>query len=258
MDISCYQSIKFLFRLTSLIFVFSLLSCSRSSSGTAPVPVSYSVGGTLTGLQGSVTLQNNSADILVLNSAGNFVFQNKLSNGVSYNVVVQSQPVGQSCQVSNASGVINSANVTNIGVVCATAFTLSGSYQIAPLVQVDSDINDSFAVANVNNGSFIGAQLLANFSTVHGFSTLAGTNRALEGDRFANSEDEFDVYRVSLLANQTLRLQVADYAGLDVFQGDLDLYLYDDLGDTIVELSNSVSEFEYITVPADGDYFIVV
>jgi serine protease len=254
MSIHFYQALKIIFKFTGLVFIASLLSCSGSDSGDDLTL--YSVGGTVTGLQGSVTLRNNSTDLLTLSNSGSFSFNNKLNSGASYSVQIQAQPSGQICTVSNASGVVN-ADVTNVMVSCTTRVSLSGSYQLAPLIQVDSDINDPLAVANVDNGSFIEAQSIANFSTVHGFATLAGTGRILDGDRFAVSGDEYDTYRVNLQKNQTLRLQVSDFAGVDVFQGDLDLFLYDS-GFNLVDYSYSTGEFENISVLADGDYYIVV
>lgn len=256
MDINFYRYIKFISRFTGLIFLISLVSCGGSNSGGDSV--SYSVGGTVTGLQGSITLRNNITDVLTLSSSGSFSFNTKLNSGVSYNVDIQTQPAGQTCTVSNASGIIDNADVTNVMVACVDNITLSGSYQAAPLIQVDSDLNDPSAVANVNNGSSPVAQLIPNFSTVHGFATKSGTGRISDGDRFATSEDESDFYRVSLQANQTIRLQVADFVKVDVFQGDLDLYLYDsDLMPVDFSISK-IDAIENVTVPADGDYFIEV
>jgi serine protease len=245
-----------LFKITNLLFIFSmalsLVACGGSSK-------SYSVGGTVTGLQGSVTLRNNTENV-TLNSSGDFSFNDQLDNGSNYNVTVETQPANQVCIVTNGSGTISKANVTNVSVSCTEGATLSGSFQAAPLIQVDSDVNDAGAAVNVSNGNsndFSGAQTIPNFSTVHGFATKLGTGRISDGDRFASSSDEIDVYRVNLQANQTIRLQVVDFFGEDVFTGDLDLLLYD-LSSNLLDFSDGVDEFENITVTADGDYYIVV
>ena len=258
MDIRFYQIFTSVYRLIAVLLLLGLFSCSSSNSDGGIVL--YSVGGTVTGLQGSVTLRNNGTDELTLSRSGSFSFSTKLNSGVSYSIDIQVQPGGQTCTLINAAGIIVNTNVSNVLVSCEDGVTLSGSYQAAPLIQVDSDINDSFAAANVNNGSFVEAQSIANFSTVHGFATLAGTGRVLDGDRFASSEDEFDFYRVNLQKSQTLRLQIADLVPEDVFdeiQGDLDLYLYDS-GFNLRGFSTSTTEFENIIVPDDGDYFIKV
>ena len=55
----------------------------------------YSVGGTVTGLSGSVVLQDNAGDDLTVNSNGPFKFATALANGAAYHVTVKTQPAGQ-------------------------------------------------------------------------------------------------------------------------------------------------------------------
>ena len=219
-----------------------------------------SVGGTVSGLVGTLTVENNAGDALTISSNGGYVFSKQLSNGALFNVNVVQHPALQTCSVSNASGQIAQISVTNVDIFCAPAGTrvsLSGSYQSAPLVRVDSDINDPLAEPNVDNGSFTTAQSIPNFSTVQGVASLAGTGRIAEGDRFASSADASDTYRVVLQQNQTLRLGVVNFSGTGVFTGDLDLYLYD-AALNLVAFSNSTTEYEQVVVPAPGEYYIVV
>ncbi len=245
--------IKLMVALMAFAVILGLVSCGGSSGDGVP---RYSIGGTVTGLQNTLTLRNN-ADVLALNRDGLFSFGNRLSSGEGYNVTIQTQPNNQNCTVNNGDGTVANVNVTNIEIACSEGVTLSGRYQAVPLIQVDSDVNDAAAQLNVSNDSSTEAQIIPNFSTVHGFATELGTGRFNDGDRFANGEDKFDFYRVNLQANQTIRLQVVDFAGVDVFQGNLDLVLYD-LALNMVAASGSVGEFENIAVPVDGEYFIAV
>ena len=80
----------------------------------------FSVGGTISGLTGTVVLRNNGGDDLSRSANGVFTFVTELSNSASYAVTVFTQPSGQTCVVSNGSGTVSSANVTNVGVVCTT------------------------------------------------------------------------------------------------------------------------------------------
>lgn len=90
----------------------------------------YSVGGTLSGLIGTVIVENNGADNLSLNADGSFTFPQTLENGASYNLQVTTQPTfpNQLCSVSNGAGAINGSNVTDVSIVCSTnTYTVSGS-----------------------------------------------------------------------------------------------------------------------------------
>jgi len=90
----------------------------------------YTVGGTVSGLTGSLTLQNNGADDSSLSSNGAFTFSTPVADGGTFNVTVSSQPTQQTCTVTNGSGQIGGANVTNVTVTCVggASFTVPGSY----------------------------------------------------------------------------------------------------------------------------------
>lgn len=246
-----------LLQLSGLLFATVLTSCGGGGGASG-----FSVGGNVAGLQGSVVLRNNNTDTVTIHDSGTFSFDGRLNEGEQYSVDIITQPLNQQCTILNGDGAISNQDVIDIEITCGEIVTLSGSYQAAPLIQVDSDINDQSAKANKSNDTFLDAQTIPNFSTVHGFATERGTGRIIDNDRFASSEDEFDVYRVNLQKNQTIRLQVVDFAGEDVFQGDLDLVLLDASipPDPSIEPDPSVGEgeFENLTVLADGDYYIVV
>ncbi len=86
-------------------------SCQASNALT------YRVGGTVSGLEtgNSVTLQNNGGDDLTVNADGSFNFVTELNDGDDYAVTVLTQPTQpeQLCAVTNDSGTIDAANVTN-------------------------------------------------------------------------------------------------------------------------------------------------
>ncbi len=78
---------------------------------------SRTIGGTVSGLSGTVVLRNNGGNDLTLSTNGGFTFTNTVANGGAYNVTVLTQPAGQTCAVGNGSGTAN-ANVTNVAVTC--------------------------------------------------------------------------------------------------------------------------------------------
>ncbi len=79
----------------------------------------YTVGGTVSGLSGTVVLQNNGGDDLTITTEGAFTFNTVLADGSGYNVTVKTQPDGQTCTVTNGNGTISSADVTDVSVNCA-------------------------------------------------------------------------------------------------------------------------------------------
>lgn len=85
-----------------------------------PSSVSYSVGGAVSGLAGTVVLQNNSGDDLNISTDGAFMFATAMADGAAYNVTVLTQPTGQACSVSNGSGTISGASVASVSVTCVT------------------------------------------------------------------------------------------------------------------------------------------
>jgi hypothetical protein len=88
----------------------------------------YTVGGTVSGLAGTVTLQNNGADALVVATNGSFTFATAVDDGSTYAVTVSTQPTGQTCSVTNGDGTISGANVSNVGVSCVDVptYTVGG------------------------------------------------------------------------------------------------------------------------------------
>jgi hypothetical protein len=104
----------------------SYLQAVAASSGPAAVSytltvpvVNASVGGNVSGLNGSLTLQNDQSDPLTLSSNGPFTFGRQLRSGNGYNVIVAAQPAHEACTVSNGSGTVSTANIDDMQVVCA-------------------------------------------------------------------------------------------------------------------------------------------
>jgi hypothetical protein len=99
---------------------FATNQISNWSGGDVVSTPTYSVGGTVSGLTGTVVLQDNGGDNLSVTANGSFTFATKLATGAAYAVTVKTQPTGQTCTVSNGTGTIASANVTSVTVTCTT------------------------------------------------------------------------------------------------------------------------------------------
>jgi hypothetical protein len=96
-------------------------------AGGSTAPRSYSIGGTVSGLSGTVVLQDNGGDDLSVNRDGSFTFSKMLADGAGYNVTVKSNPSGQICTALGAAGTVASLNVTTVAVTCASSTTESTS-----------------------------------------------------------------------------------------------------------------------------------
>lgn len=112
---------KMLFRGMVLSLALALAACGGGGD-TAPAgggTASYTVGGTVSGLTGTVVLQDNNGDNLAVSANGTFTFATKIASGSAYSVTVLTQPTGQICSVAGGTGTIAAADVTNVTVTCA-------------------------------------------------------------------------------------------------------------------------------------------
>ena len=104
------------------------VSAVSVSCATTPT---YRVGGAISGLTGTVTLQGGSLGTVTTTANGNFTFPNAAATGAAYAVTVSAQPTGQTCTVSGGSGTMGSANVSAVAVRCAATvvptYTVGGS-----------------------------------------------------------------------------------------------------------------------------------
>ena len=130
----------------------------------------YTIGGTISGLIGNyLLLQNNFGGALVSTGNGPFVFPAALVDGSSYtvtaSVIPQPGSPSQTCTVSNGSGTLAGANVTNVAVTCATnRFTVGGSVTglIGSGLVLRNNGGDDLPIAA--NGAFTFATSLADGS----------------------------------------------------------------------------------------------
>jgi len=122
-------------------FVASIAAVSAALAVTAMVAgcggaITATIGGTVSGLSGGTTvhLLDNGTDALTVSANGSFTFATEVTAGNAYSVTVATQPVGETCTVSNGSGTVsqNSGDVTNVSVACKVS-TTSGNYVLATI-----------------------------------------------------------------------------------------------------------------------------
>ena len=102
---------------------------ARADNWAGGVPSLFSVGGSVSGLSGgSVVLQDNGGDDLSVGGGdGAFTFGSRVADGAPYSVSVKSQPVGQTCAVSDGSGTVSGADVTGVVVSCCGVGAAAGA-----------------------------------------------------------------------------------------------------------------------------------
>jgi hypothetical protein len=91
----------------------------------------YTIGGQVSGLEGSgLVLQNNGGDDLAIDADGSFSFGTALADGNGYSANVLTQPASpdQYCTVSNASGTVDGADVTDVAVTCDSDLIFADSF----------------------------------------------------------------------------------------------------------------------------------
>lgn len=101
---------------------------SGNGGGSNGAPT-FSVGGSVTGLNGSGLTLSSNGQTLAVAANGSFTFASSIAGGSAYNVAVAVQPSAptQTCTVANGNGTL-SANVTNVAVSCVTStFSLGGT-----------------------------------------------------------------------------------------------------------------------------------
>ena len=118
--------------------VTALGACGPGLDSLGP----FAIGVTVSGLTGTVVLQNNGVDNMSLAADGSFTFAKKIAKDAAYLVTVLTQPTDQVCTVSGGAGTATE-KVTTVSVSCIAPW--KGSKQPADTVGVQS-VGQSIAV----------------------------------------------------------------------------------------------------------------
>ena len=176
----------------------------QGTGATGTAPPTFTVGGSVAGLSGSVVLQDNGGDDLTVTANGTFAYNTALPTGDTYNATVKTNPAGQTCVVSNGSGTISGADVTHITATCTTTGGV-----LATFAGTDANGVESYRVTSANNGpdattlrvlrpTHPAAGVPHNFLYVLPVETLEGTNF---GDAMSTLEalDAQDQYNLTIV-----------------------------------------------------------
>jgi N-acetylneuraminic acid mutarotase len=101
--------------------VLALVACG--GSGSSSTNSSYTIGGTISGLNaGSIVLINDTTTVTVSAGATTWVLPGSFAADSAYSVAVLTQPVGELCEVtSGGSGTTLTANISTVTVECSNS-----------------------------------------------------------------------------------------------------------------------------------------
>jgi hypothetical protein len=111
-----------------MVFLFLVVLCAAifsgcggsggGSSSVSEVTPTFSIGGTVVGLSGELTMQLNQNESFVITNNGDFFFATKLKKDAAYDTSIVVQPVGQLCNLTQGSGIVASKDVTSVQILC--------------------------------------------------------------------------------------------------------------------------------------------
>ena len=139
--------------------------------------------------------------------------------------------------------------IISVGSPTVGPFSVSGTVFAANVSTVDSDTNDPNQLGRASNNSLFSAQPSGNPGLVVGYVNQPGTGPA--GPNFA-AGDTSDIFRADLVAGQVVELNFGDAAS-----ADLDIYVYDSLGN-LAGFSTGTSRSECVLVRRGGVFYIEV
>lgn len=79
---------------------------------------SFTVGGNVAELNGTLKLDDNGGDTDTITANGAFTFSTSVQSGSTYAVTINQNPSNENCVLTNATGTMANANVTNVSAVC--------------------------------------------------------------------------------------------------------------------------------------------
>lgn len=141
----------------------------------------FTIGGTVSGLAGTVVLHNNGGDALTLNANGNFAFPATVASGETYTVSVSTQPgaPSQTCTVAHGHGGVTASNITNVGITCTTnRYAVRGTVTGLDGSGLVLRNNGGDALAITQNGPFAFSTTVASGAAYGVTVAVQPTNRA--------------------------------------------------------------------------------
>ncbi|MBP7546488.1 MAG: hypothetical protein KA754_00895 [Corallincola sp.] len=157
------------FSKTMLVAALALAAaaCGGGGDNSSPEPVSsFSVGGTVSGLDGSVAISVNGGTPQSINTNGAFSLASDYADGTTLSLSLSDQPFTQRCSLSSSSLTINGADISDLMVSCSNVGSLSGS------------------VAHYHTGAPVAGASLTLYASVDGVPQVVATGTADQDGQF--------------------------------------------------------------------------
>ncbi|MEZ4257377.1 MAG: hypothetical protein R3A78_16960, partial [Polyangiales bacterium] len=157
----------------------------------------YAVGGTVTGLEGTLTLTAGDDAELTLTDNGSFAFDDALADGTSYEITIGSAPGVQTCTLENGTGTVDGADVTDIAVVCEDLLFFSATDGIlgVELWVTDGTTAGTRLVADIVEGS--GDSYPYQFKNVGGYVYFSAEDATHDRELWRTDGTEAGTTRVA-------------------------------------------------------------
>jgi len=134
----------------------------------------FTVGGTVTGLNGQVIVHNNVPlkpyDEVTIDTPGPFTFGKDVTDEKEYSVSIYRQPNVQTCTVTNGSGTLQGANIDNVIINCVDNVP---TVSVRDSSIVEGDTGTSFLEFTVNLSALARYDVTVDYATSDGTATVA-------------------------------------------------------------------------------------
>lgn len=116
----------------------------------------FTVGGAVTGLEGTGLILENNGELVYITGNGDFAFPSTIASGDTYDVVVTAQPSSpaQTCTVHRGSGTVENAAIADVSIECTTNRYAIGGNVSGLADGTTVTLYNRTDVLDVSNGSF--------------------------------------------------------------------------------------------------------